>query len=120
MKKLLILSFAILLTTIAGAAQGQAPSASDPLDIGGKDADWFNTQGGRVDTDSEPQAPFKIMGNVYYVGANNISSILVTTPQGHILLDTGTKKMTSVIFPNIVKLGFKPADIKIIMISHAH
>jgi metallo-beta-lactamase class B len=122
MKKFLILSVAILVTSISasGQGQGQAPSASDPLEIGGKDADWFNSQGGRVDTDSEPQAPFKIMGNVYYVGANNISSILVTTPQGHILLDTGTKKMTSVIFPNIVKLGFKPADIKIIMISHAH
>jgi metallo-beta-lactamase class B len=120
MKKFKPLSVAILLSSMAAAGLAQAPAPSDPLAIGGKNADWFNSQGGRVDTDSEPQAPFKIMGNVYYVGANNISSILVTTPQGHILLDTGTKKMTSVIFPNIVKLGFKPADIKIIMISHAH
>ena len=75
---------------------------------------------GRPDTDSEPQAPFKIMGNVYYVGANNIASILVATPQGHILLDTGTQKMAAVVFPNIVKLGFKPADIKVMLISHAH
>ena len=120
MHKLLHVMFVITFAFIAAIASAQTPAASNPLDIGGKDADWFSTQGGRVDTDSEPQAPFKIMGNVYYVGANNISSILVTTPQGHILLDTGTKKMTSVIFPNIVKLGFKPADIKIIMISHAH
>jgi len=120
MKKLLVLSLALVFSSMAALSSGQTPAAAGPLDIGGKDADWFTSQGGRVDTDSEPQAPFKIMGNVYYVGANNISSILVTTPQGHILLDTGTKKMTSVIFPNIVKLGFKPADVKIIMISHAH
>jgi metallo-beta-lactamase class B len=75
---------------------------------------------GRPDTDSEPQAPFKIMGNVYYVGANNIASILVATPQGHILIDTGTQKMAAVVFPNMVKLGFKPADIKLLLISHAH
>ena len=75
---------------------------------------------GRPDTDSEPQAPFKITGNVYYVGANNIASILVATPQGHILIDTGTQKMAAVVFPNIVKLGFKPADIKLMLISHAH
>jgi metallo-beta-lactamase class B len=54
---------------------------------------------GRPDTDSEPQAPFKIMGNVYYVGSNNISSILVATPMGHILIDTGTQKMASVVLP---------------------
>jgi metallo-beta-lactamase class B len=60
------------------------------------------------------------MGNVYYVGANNIASILVATPQGHILIDTGTEKMAAVIFPNMVKLGFKPADIKLMLISHAH
>jgi hypothetical protein len=51
------------------------------------------------------------MGNVYYVGANNIASILVATPQGHILIDTGTQKMAAVVFPSIVKLGFKPAEI---------
>jgi metallo-beta-lactamase class B len=74
----------------------------------------------RPDLDSEPQAPFKIMGNVYYVGANNIASILVATRDGHILLDTGTHKMGAVVFPNIVKLGFKPGDIKVMLISHAH
>ena len=120
MHKSLLVWLIIAFASIAAIGSAQAPAASDPLSIGGKNAEWFAGQGGRVDTDSEPQAPFKIMGNVYYVGANNISSILVTTPQGHVLLDTGTKKMTSVIFPNIVKLGFKPADIKIIMISHAH
>jgi metallo-beta-lactamase class B len=98
----------------------QAPPASDPLAIGGKDAAWFMERVGRPDTDSEPQAPFRIMGDVYYVGSNNIASILVASPQGHVLLDTGTEKMAAVVFPNIVRLGFKPADIKLMLISHAH
>jgi metallo-beta-lactamase class B len=105
---------------IAATSSAQTPAAPDPLAIGGKDTAWFMDRVGRPDTDSEPQAPFEIMGNVYYVGANNIASILVATPQGHILLDTGTQKMAAVVFPNIVKLGFKPADIKLMLISHAH
>jgi metallo-beta-lactamase class B len=114
------LAFIIAFTSIAATSSAQTPAAPDPLAIGGKDTAWFMDRVGRPDTDSEPQAPFKIMGNVYYVGANNIASILVATPQGHILLDTGTQKMAAVVFPNIVKLGFKPADIKVMLISHAH
>jgi metallo-beta-lactamase class B len=116
MQKLLFGSFVIAFASIAVIGSAQAPAASDPLAIGGKDTAWFMERPGRADTDSEPQAPFKIMGNVYYVGANNISSILVATPQGHILIDTGTEKMGAVVFPNIVKLGFRPADIKIMLI----
>lgn len=120
MRSMLLASAIVALALIARASSAQAPAAPDPLAIGGKDTAWFMDRVGRPDTDSEPQAPFKIMGNVYYVGANNIASILVATPQGHILLDTGTQKMAAVVFPNIVKLGFKPADIKVMLISHAH
>jgi metallo-beta-lactamase class B len=121
MRSILLASAVLSLASIAGSISAQAPPAgSDPLAIGGKDTAWFMDRVGRPDTDSEPQAPFKIMGNVYYVGANNIASILVATPRGHILLDTGTQKMAAVVFPNMVKLGFKPADIKVMLISHAH
>ena len=120
MRSMLLASAIVALAFIARASSAQAPAAPDPLAIGGKDTAWFMDRVGRPDTDSEPQAPFKIMGNVYYVGSNNIASILVATSQGHILLDTGTQKMASVVFPNIVKLGFKPADIKVMLISHAH
>lgn len=119
MQKLMLASF-VMLASMAAASSAQAPAAPDPLAIGGKDAAWFMGRVGRPDTDSEPQAPFKIMGNVYYVGSNNIASILVATAQGHILIDTGTQKMAAVVFPNIVKLGFKPAEIKLMLISHAH
>src|ERR1051325_6448555 len=110
MRKLLLASLFIISGIALSAQQAKAP---DPLAIGGKDTAWFMDRVGRPDTDSEPQAPFKIIGNVYYVGANNIASILVATPQGHTLLDPGPQKMAAVVFPNIVKLGFKPADIKL-------
>lgn len=120
MNKLRLASFAFTFALIAVSGSAQTPASSDPLAIGGKDTAWFMGRVGRPDTDSEPQDPFKIIGNVYYVGSNNISSILVATPQGHILIDTGTQKMAAVVFPNIVKLGFKPTDIKLMLISHAH
>lgn len=69
---------------------------------------------------SQPEEAFRLIGNIYYVGAKNIASYLVTTPQGHILIDTGTTEMTPVITANIEKLGFKVRDIKIMLSSHAH
>jgi metallo-beta-lactamase class B len=121
MRKVLSVLAAIGFASAAAATSlAQSPATPDPLAIGGKDAEWFRSRIERPDLDSEPQAPFKIMGNVYYVGANNIAAILVATRDGHILLDTGTHKMAASLFPNIVKLGFKPADIKVMLISHAH
>jgi metallo-beta-lactamase class B len=69
---------------------------------------------------SEKVEPFHIIGNIYYVGARNIASYLITTPQGHILIDTGTKEMHDVIRTNVASLGFKLQDIKIMLSGHAH
>ncbi|HKA87047.1 MAG TPA: subclass B3 metallo-beta-lactamase [Haliangiales bacterium] len=64
--------------------------------------------------------PFRIVGNIYYVGARNIASYLIVTPEGHILLDTGTREMEPVVRGSIEKLGFKLRDIKIMLSGHAH
>jgi metallo-beta-lactamase class B len=69
---------------------------------------------------SEPVEPFKVVGNIYYVGAKNIASYLITTPKGHILLDTGTREMEPLVKASIEKLGFKLTDIKIMLSGHAH
>src|SRR5437879_11441897 len=69
---------------------------------------------------SERVEPFHIIGNIYYVGARNIASYLITTPEGHIMIDTGTKEMHDVIRTNVEKLGFKLQDIKILLSGHAH
>jgi metallo-beta-lactamase class B len=69
---------------------------------------------------SEPEEAFRLIGNIYYVGAKNIASYLVVTPKGDILIDTGTTEMTPVIRNNVEKLGFKLGDVKIMLSSHAH
>ena len=69
---------------------------------------------------NRPVEPFRIAGNLYYVGAAGVSSYLITTPEGHFLLDTGFRETVPMIEANIQKLGFRFADIKLILISHAH
>jgi metallo-beta-lactamase class B len=69
---------------------------------------------------SEPVEPFRIIGNIHYVGARNIASYLITTPAGHILIDTGTNEMHPVIRAGVEKLGFKLQDIRILLSGHAH
>lgn len=69
---------------------------------------------------SEAVEPFRIVGNIHYVGAKNIASYLLTTPQGHIMIDTGTREMGPVIRTNVEKLGFKLKDVKILLSGHAH
>jgi metallo-beta-lactamase class B len=69
---------------------------------------------------SLPFEPRKIIGNIYYVGSNQISSFLIVTPAGHILLDTGHVQMLPRVRANIEKLGFKVKDVKILLNSHSH
>jgi metallo-beta-lactamase class B len=69
---------------------------------------------------NRPVEPYHIMGNVYYVGASDVTSYLITTPEGHILLDGGFVETVPIIEANIKKLGFKLADVKILLSSHAH
>ena len=69
---------------------------------------------------SAPVEPFRIVGNIHYVGGANIASYLITTSQGHILIDTGMREMHEVIKNGVAKLGFKTSDIKIMLCSHAH
>ena len=69
---------------------------------------------------SEPVEPFRIVGNIYYVGASNIASYLITSPEGHFLIDTGVQGMTGSIKNSVEALGFQMRDIKVILSSHAH
>lgn len=69
---------------------------------------------------SLPFEPRRIIGNIYYVGSNLISSFLIVTSQGLILLDTGHIEMLPQVEANIEKLGFNPKDVKVLLNSHAH
>jgi len=68
----------------------------------------------------KPQAPFRILGNLHYVGSNGISAFLLTTPAGHVLLDSGPVEMLPMLERNIEALGFRLADVKLLLNSHAH
>lgn len=70
--------------------------------------------------DTSHQAPFRIIGNVYYVGSLGLASYLITTPDGHILVDTGLREVGAQVLENIAALGFKPGDVKIMLSTHAH
>jgi len=95
MKKFLLSLFLTLI--LAGGAFAQASP------------DWTN-----------PFPPHRIIGNVYYVGSQGLASYLITTPQGHILINSSLENSVPLIRESIEKLGFKFSDIKILLISHAH
>ena len=69
---------------------------------------------------NQPVEPVRIAGNLYSVGANEITSFLIATPQGHILLDGGFEETAPQILANVRKLGFDPKDVKVLLNSQAH
>src|SRR5262245_13143638 len=91
-------SLALMVLLSAGAGQASA-----------QNADW-----------TEPFAPFRIAGNLYYVGSAGLANYLITTPQGHILINSDLEANVPLIRASVEKLGFKFNDIKILLISHAH
>jgi metallo-beta-lactamase class B len=97
-------SLALLMLLVACRETRPAPSSNDVIH-----GEW-----------SAPVEPFRVVGNIYYVGAKNIASYLITSDAGHILLDTGTKEMVPVVTNNITKLGFAVKDVKVILANHAH
>jgi metallo-beta-lactamase class B len=64
--------------------------------------------------------PYRVAGNIYYVGSNDIALFLITTSRGHILLDSGFEASVPRLRDNIERLGFRYHDIKLILTSHAH
>jgi metallo-beta-lactamase class B len=64
--------------------------------------------------------PFRIIGNIYWVGSYDLSSFLITTPQGHILINTGVGDTARRIKASVEQLGFKLADTKILTTTQGH
>jgi len=85
------------LTTISAVATAQT------------DASW-----------TQAYPPFHIAGNLYYVGSKGLANYLITTPQGHILINSDLEANVPMIRASVEQLGFKFNDIKILLISHAH
>ncbi len=94
--RLATVALMMLLSVAAGPASAQ-------------NADW-----------TEPFPPFRIAGNLYYVGSKGLANYLITTPQGHILINSDLEANVPLIRASIERLGFKFSDVKILLISHAH
>jgi len=88
--------FVFLLLFAGGALAQEAP-------------DWTN-----------PFPPYRIIGNIYYVGSQGLAVYLITTPQGNILINSNLEKSVPMIRESVEKLGFRFSDTKILLISHAH
>lgn len=69
---------------------------------------------------NDPVEPFRIAGNVYYVGASDLTSFLIVTPAGHILIDSGLAETAPQILQNIARLGFDPRQVRILLNTQAH
>lgn len=100
----LLTSFTVLLC-INALAQPPAAAQSLPTNIQG----WF-----------EPAEPLHIVGPIYYVGTRDLAAYLITTPAGHILLDGAMPASAGLIEASIRKLGFKPEEIRQLLITQAH
>src|SRR5678810_111980 len=83
-------------------------------------AELFTRNVGNTEQQNKQVPPHKIIGNVYYVGTESLSSFLITTPQGHILINSIFERNVPTIQDSVQKLGFKFEDIKILLGSHAH
>jgi len=102
------LSFLLPLTTIIVfiSVSSFAQKINEPQDV---NAQW-----------SQPYQPFRIVGNVYYVGTYDLACYLIVTSDGSILINTGLAASSSMITKNIEALGLKVADIKILLNTQAH
>src|SRR5262249_22195710 len=90
---------AMFLTTLALALAAAGPDPSE----------WY-----------EPFPAHKVIGYVYYVGSKDLASFLITTPRGHILINSGFGRTSPLIQKSVESLGFKMTDVKILLASHAH
>lgn len=118
----------IALALLAGcaASETETTTAAPALPPLSSDADVLAAEAAPIDDWTrgagwnEPFAPFTVMGNIHYVGAAGVSSFLITTPEGHFLLDGGVAQTAPMIAANIEAIGYDIADVKYVMNSHAH
>jgi metallo-beta-lactamase class B len=113
----------LCLAADAGHAQAQRPPDHPAVTVRGKTytpRSILERNMGSPEDAITAFTPHRIVGNIYYVGTNTLSSFLITTPQGHILIDSTYERNVPTIEKSVAQLGFKFADVKILLGSHAH
>ena len=116
------LSGALCLAAVA-AAQGQAPPDTPSVIVGGQTytpRSILARNMGSDDDQTRAFPPHKIIGNIYYVGTRTLSSFLITTPAGNILINSTYERNVRTIAKSVEQLGFKFSDVRILLGTHAH
>jgi metallo-beta-lactamase class B len=121
---LLVGALAVLPQVGASLAQAPQPPADHPaVNVRGQTytprSILARNMGSPADQ-STAFTPHRIIGNIYYVGTRTLSSFLVVTPEGNILIDTTYERNVPVIEKSVADIGFKFSDIKIVLGNHAH
>lgn len=98
-----------LAAVLAAAAPGPRPFPADPPKECDSCGEW-----------NAPRAPFRVFGNTYYVGTSGLSAVLITSDEGHILVDGGLPQSAPLIDASIRELGFRTEDLRLIVNAHAH
>jgi len=110
-----------LLVAILGPVLASSAAVAQPA--AGKvwtQEEMFRRNVGTPEDQRTPFMPHKVAGNIYYVGTRSLASFLVTTPEGHILINTNYEAGVPGLKDSVETLGFKFGDIKIVLGSHAH
>ncbi len=109
MRKVLLLTLLVLALAVPAAGQ----NAADTVGYSAADCpsceEW-----------NEPTPPVHLHGNTYYVGTRGLAAVLITSPEGHVLIDGGLPNSAPQIVRNIRQLGFSEQDVKLILNSHVH
>jgi metallo-beta-lactamase class B len=107
----------------AGGSLAQAPSDHPSVTVKGQTytpRSILTRNMGTPEDQTTAFPPHKIVGNIYYVGTRTLSSFLITTPQGHILIDSTYERNVPTIEKSVTALGFKFSDVKVLLGNHAH
>jgi metallo-beta-lactamase class B len=114
---------ALVLCPGASRAQGVPPADHPAVTVKGQTYTPRSILARNMGTEADRVTafpPHRIIGNIYYVGTNTLSSFLVVTPQGHILIDSTYERNAPTIEKSVTQLGFRFSDIKVLLGNHAH
>jgi metallo-beta-lactamase class B len=111
---------ALLVAVLTPVIAASGAFAQQPAGKVWTQEEMFRRNVGTREDQMTPFTPHKVIGNVYYVGTRSLASFLVTTPEGHVLINANYEAGVPGVKDSVEKLGFKFSDIKIILGSHAH
>ena len=118
-----VLLASALIAGRVGLAQGTAPPDSPSVTVRGKTFTPRSILARNMGTDEDQTTafpPHRVVANIYYVGTRTLSAYLITTPAGHILLNSTYERNVRTIAASVAQLGFVFTDVKILLGTHAH